>query len=782
MEQPPSRQSSHSSHSALSKSEDMSYSVLGSASVAGDKLSEKTLETLEDLKAKIQGYFPSADLSVVEKAFKFSEKAHAGQIRRSGEPYISHPLNVAGILAELNLDLDSIVTALLHDVVEDTHATTEEVRQQFGDTVANLVDGVTKISKMNFRTSSERQGENVRKMIIAMGKDVRVILVKLADRLHNMRTLHHMPFEKQERIALETLEIYAPLASRMGISSIKIELEDLSFRFYRPDMYYDLTQKINRQKKDQEQFIVEVKKLISDELIAAGFKTFSVFGRSKHLWSIYRKMQNRKIDFEQVNDVLAFRVVVENIAECYGVLGHIHSLYKPVPGRFKDFIAMPKANNYQSLHTTVVGPQGERIEIQIRTREMHLIAERGIAAHWKYKERGKALSDDNLRRFDWLRDLVSYHQNVRNPDEFLDTVKTDLFENEIYVFTPKGDVREFPEGATPLDFAYAIHTDVGNKCIGARINGKMVPLKHRLQNGDTIEIVTANHQQPSKDWLKMCVTNRAKSKIRNFVKEEQRKRSLALGKELVDREFRKFGATALKHMKGEELDKLMKDFGIHELDEVFVRVGYGRLEPRVIVERCAPELMGKVTQTSAPVATVKSEELKEAKDESFLQRVFKNASQKIKKSGSLVSVSGMDDVLVYYAKCCAPIPGDNIVGFISRGRGVVIHRSDCRRGFEMDQMRKVDVEWTAKEADQGSERVVKIEILSQDMPGLLKLMGEAFASQGVNIQGANVRTNRDKKAVATFDVAVKSASQLSQVLQTLHKIKGVLGVRRLSQV
>lgn len=745
-----------------------------SSSQALDKLSGQPIESLEDLKRKIQGYFPSADLKVIEKAFYFSEKAHSGQIRRSGEPYISHPLCVAGILAELNLDLDSIITGLLHDVVEDTHASIEEIRTQFGDVVAALVDGVTKISKMNFRTSSERQGENIRKMIVAMGKDVRVILVKLADRLHNMRTLHHMSFEKQERIALETLEIYAPLASRMGISSLKIELEDLSFRFYRPDMFYDLNQKVSKQRKDQEQFILEVKKLISNELTKGGFKTFEVHGRSKHLWSIYRKMQNRKIDFEQVHDILAFRVVVDSIGECYGVLGHIHSLYKPVPGRFKDFIAMPKANDYQSLHTTVVVPSGERIEIQIRTREMHLIAERGIAAHWKYKERGRLVDEATSKKFEWLKDLVSWHQTVRNPDEFLDSVKTDLFESDIYVFTPKGDVREFPEGSTPLDFAYAIHTDVGNKCIGARVNGKMVPLRHRLQNGDTIEIMTANNQQPTKDWLKMCVTNRAKSKIRAFVKEEQRKRSLVLGKDLVEREFRKFGASSQKHMKGEAIEKLMRDFGIHELDEVYVRVGYGKMEPKVIVERCAPDLVHS-PQKAANVGPATSA----TSNESFLQRVVKNATQKIRKSGSLVSVSGMDDVLVYFAKCCAPIPGDSIVGFISRGRGVVVHRSDCRRAFEVDQLRKVDVDWITKEADQGFERLVKIEVLSQDMPGLLKLMGEAFASQGVNIQSAQVRTNRDKKAVATFEVGVKSTSQLSQVLQILHKIKGVLGVRRL---
>ena len=580
---------------------------------AGEKLPDKHIRSLEELCDKILAYHPQADLNVVRKAYDFSEKAHAGQIRRSGEAYISHPLSVAGILADLRLDLDSIITGLLHDTVEDTSVTIQDVKAEFGEAVSHLVDGVTKISKMNFKTSTERQGENIRKMIVAMGKDVRVILVKLCDRLHNMRTLNHMPYEKQARIALETLEIYAPLASRLGISSLKTELEDLSFRYYRPDQFYQLSQKVDLLEKDQARYIDDVKRIVSKELEGSGFRNFEVLGRSKHLWSIYRKMTNRNIDFEQVNDVLAFRVIVDTISQCYEVLGHVHSIWKPIPGRFKDFIAMPKANDYQSLHTTVVGPGGERIEIQIRTKQMNLIAERGIAAHWKYKERGK-VDDETSQKFDWLRDLLNWQSTVRDADELLDTVKTDLFESEIYVFTPKGDVKEFPDGATPLDFAYSVHTDVGHKCVGARINGKMVPLKYRLKNGDSVEIVTSNTQAPSKDWLKMCVTNRAKSKIRAFVKEEQRKRSLILGKELVDREFRKFGAAASRYVgKGEEWAALLKDFGLHNADEVFVRVGYGKMEPKHILERLAPELKNLDVKP------------KEESEPSFIQKVLKNA-------------------------------------------------------------------------------------------------------------------------------------------------------------
>lgn len=731
-----------------------------------ESLTNKPVKTLEDLLVRIRTYFPNGDLSVIEKAYLFSEKMHEGQIRRSGEPYISHPLSVAAILADLHLDLDTIATGLLHDTVEDTEATLEDIRREFGDVIAHLVDGVTKIGQMKFKNSHEKQGENIRKMIVAMGKDVRVILVKLADRLHNMRTLNFMPFEKQERIALETLEIYCPLAGRMGISSLKTELEDLCFRYYRPDMYYELIQQIRKTESEQNRYIEEVKSLINKELSKTGFK-FDVFGRSKHLWSIYRKMQSRNIDYDQVYDILAFRVIVSSVAECYAVLGLIHSLWKPIPGRFKDFIAMPKTNHYQSLHTTVMGPGGERIEIQIRTQEMHLIAEKGIAAHWKYKERGKMEDDANLQQANWLRDLVTWHQQVRSPDEFLDTVKTDLFETEIYVFTPNGDVRELPESATPVDFAYAVHTELGNQCVGARVNGKMVPLKYQLQNGDTVEIMTSKTQVPSKDWLKFVVTNKAKAKIRAFVKEEQRRRAIMLGKELVEKEFRKFGMAAVKYLKGPAFEQYLKDHGLADLDELYVNVGYGKTETRILVERLSPEGIAK--------------EAAKTDDSTFMQKVMRAATNKTRKTNSIISVDGMDDVLVHYAKCCHPIPGDPIVGFISRGRGISIHRSDCRKAFEFDQLRKVDVTWNVKQAGEGQERIVRLKIISQDIPGLLKLMSEAFAQQGINIQSAQIRTTKDKKAVCHFEVSVTDASQLNQAIYEIQKIKGIIGVTRVIQ-
>ncbi len=722
----------------------------------------KPLKSVEELCDKIAKYDPQADLDLVRRAYTFSEKHHEGQFRRSGEPYISHPLSVSGILADLRLDIETIITGLLHDTVEDTTATLEDIKREFGDTVAALVDGVTKINQMKFRNSVEKQGENIRKMIVAMGKDVRVVLVKLADRLHNMRTLHHMPYDKQSKIALETLEIYAPLAGRMGINTLKIELEDLCFRYYRPDVYYILVQQIKKTEGETNRYIDEVRRLIGESLGKTNLK-HEVFGRSKHLWSIYKKMTSRDLDYDQVYDVLAFRVIVSSIPECYEALGYIHSIWKPVPGRFKDFIAMPKANNYQSLHTTVMGPGGDRIEIQIRTREMHLIAERGIAAHWKYKEKGNQASNKTEAQAQWLRELVQWHQNVRNPEEFLDTVKTDLFESEIYVFTPNGDVREFPDGATPLDFAYGIHSDLGNSCVGARVNGKMVPLKYRMQNGDTIEIVTSKTQVPSKDWLKFAVTSKAKAKIRQYVKEEQRKRSLTLGKELVEKEFRKFGAAAAKHFNGEVYTQFLKDFGLHSVEEMYIKVGYGKLEPRTLVEKLLPNFTQQTEKTET---------------QSFMDKVIKAAQTKIKKSKSLVSVDGMDDVLVHFAKCCSPIPGDSIVGFISRGRGITLHRSDCKKGFELDQERKVDVQWTTKHAGAGQERNVKLKVLSQDITGLLKMMSEAFAVHGINIESAQVKTTRDKKAICIFEISVRDAKQLSEAILGLQKIRGILGVER----
>ncbi len=735
------------------------------SAILDDRLPNKPIKSVDELIEKIQAYHPQVPVSVIEKAYAFSDKAHQGQMRRSGEPYITHPLNVAAVLADLKLDLDTILTGLLHDTVEDTPVTLEDIKREFGDTVAALVDGVTKISQMNFRNSFDKQGENIRKMIVAMGKDVRVVLVKLCDRLHNMRTLNHMPYEKQARIAQETLEIYCPLAGRIGISSVKIELEDLCFKYSRPDKYYELVQLIAKSEGETNQYIKEVHKNISEVLANTSVKDYKIYGRSKHLWSIYRKMMSRNLSYDQIYDILAFRIIVQNVVECYAVLGYIHSIWKPIPGRFKDFIAMPKSNNYQSLHTTVIGPGGDRIEIQIRTEEMHLVAEKGIAAHWNYKERGE-MTVDKMQKANWLRELLTLHQESDAPGEFLDTVKTDLIEKEIYVFTPKGDVRELPDGSTPVDLAFAIHTSLGITCTGARVNGRMVPLKHVLQNGDRVEILTSKTQVPSKDWLKFVVTNKAKSKIRQFVKDEQRKNSLAMGKELVEKEFRKFGLAASKYLKGPEFDKYMSDSGISDLEELYVRVGYGKFEPRLLIDNLSPEALKK--------------DLPKDETATFMEKVVKSVKTKLKKTNSLVTVDGMTDVLVHFAKCCNPIPGDAISGFISRGKGIIVHTSSCPKVFELDQIRRIEVEWTSKSAGDGQERPVKLEVVAQDIPGLLKLMTEAFAIQSINIESAQIRTTRDKKAVCQFVISVKDTSQLNAAILALQKIKGIIGVQRVS--
>ncbi len=724
------------------------------------QISEVEVTEISQLVELASAYLPKEQAKDLERVYEFSKAAHEGQFRRSGEPYISHPLGVTGILAHLQLDFASLATGLLHDTVEDTDVTLDDIKENFGDVIAQLVDGVTKISQMNFRNTHEKQGENIRKMIIAMGKDVRVILVKLCDRLHNMRTLNHMKPEKQARIAMETLDIYAPLASRLGINWLKIDLEDLSFRFSNPEAYYELGQKVQKKKKEREKFIDDFKRSLA-KILSQSFKgNFEVQGRPKHFYSIHKKMTQDDLEYEQIYDVIAFRVVVSSISECYEVLGHVHNKWKPIPGRFKDFIAMPKNNNYQSLHTTVIGPDGDRIEIQIRTQEMHLVAEQGIAAHWSYKQGG---ADENvISKFNWLRELVSMHQQVENPDEFLENVKSDLFDTEIYVFTPKGDVREFPDGATPIDFAYAVHTDIGYKCTGARVNGKIVPLKYKLKNGDFVEILTSKTQSPSKDWLNHCVTTKARSKIRYHVKQEQRKRALEIGKGILDKALRKIDLSSQSYFKKNPvvLDDILKDLGCHSLEELQIQLGYGKIYPNQIIEKIVSE----------PEAVKDPEE-------NFLQRAVKTAFTKNKKASSLITVDGMNDVLVHFAKCCHPIPGDPILGFITRGRGIVVHRSDCQKSFDLDPDRQLDVNWGKIGSDHAAQ-IVRLRVVAVDTRGLLLRVSEAFLSKGVDLQNAQIKATRDRKAICTFDVKIKDTTQLHNVLQELRKLKDVIDVSR----
>ncbi|OGQ34283.1 MAG: GTP pyrophosphokinase [Deltaproteobacteria bacterium RIFCSPHIGHO2_12_FULL_43_9] len=713
------------------------------------------MPTLDDIIHRVNSYYPSANTDLIKKGYEFAEKQHEKQVRKSGEPYLQHPVEVAIILTELKMDVSTIVTALLHDTVEDTGVALEVIKKEFGEDVANLVDGVTKIGKIRFRTTQEKQAENFRKMLLAMAKDLRVIIIKLADRMHNMRTLQYLPSNKQVRIAQETLDIYAPLANRLGIAWIRSELEDLSLRYVKPEIYEKLVEKVAKRRAERETYINKVSQILRQEVSKHGLKA-EVSGRPKNFYSIYKKMESRNLEYEQIYDIVAYRIVVGSIAECYEVLGLIHSIWKPIPGRFKDYIAMPKANGYQSLHTTVIGPDAERIEIQIRTKEMHDIAERGVAAHWIYKEGHMAPSE--LNKFRWLRSLVEFHKELRDSTEFLDVVKVDLSAGDVYVFTPRGDVVELPPGATPLDFAYNVHTDVGNRCVGAKVNGRIVPLKYNLKSGDTIEILTSQTQQPKKDWLNIVQTSRAKSKIRQYIKQIERVRSIELGIELLEKEFRKKGTTFQKLQKQGELEKVAKEMNYQDIDGLVMAVGYGFIPPKQVIRKLFPPLPEKSGQPLDKSAeSVRGE-----------TRVFTSKAIKIK---------GVGDVLVRFAKCCVPVPGDPISGFITRGRGVSVHRADCSRLLSHDEERRVEIEWEAEGVK--TERNVKVRVLSIDIPGILVKMSEVFGSHGINIVKAQIRTTKDKKAINIFEVSVTNLPQLQELIKEMEGVEGVISVERL---
>jgi guanosine-3',5'-bis(diphosphate) 3'-pyrophosphohydrolase len=729
---------------------------------------------LNDILTRVSSYHPDADLDIIKKAYVYSAKVHQGQLRKSGEPYLVHPLEVAGILAELKLDEASIVTGLLHDTIEDTLATPEELRELFGKEVEQLVDGVTKLSKFSSTASlsqEDKQAENFRKMIIAMAQDIRVILVKLADRTHNMRTLDHMKEEKQRRIAQETLDIYAPLANRLGISWIKIELEDLSFRYLRPREYNDLDQRMSRRKREREKYVDDVVELLEKNLAERNLSG-KVQGRFKHLYSIYRKMRSHSIDFEQVHDVIAFRILLDTIPQCYEALGMVHQQWKPVPGRFKDFIAIPKPNMYQSLHTTVIGPLNERVEVQIRTHEMNKIAEEGIAAHWAYKEGKKVVSSDD-EKFAWLRQLMEWQQDLKDPKEFLETVKVDLFADEVFVFTPRGDVKSLPRGATPVDFAYSVHSDVGNRCIGAKVNGKIVPIRYKLKNGDMVEVLTGAQAHPSKDWLSFVKTSRAQQRIRAFIKEQQRDKSLQLGRELTDREFRRFSLNLNKLTKTGELKKPCEELGFRTVDDLLVAVGYGKITPSQLVQKVVPPEKLAAEEAKSP----KGEGKNAQSGNSGLSRVTEMARKLVGRSSrSGVQIGGIDDVLVRFGRCCNPVPGDEISGFITRGRGVTVHTRSCEKALATDPERRVDVAW-----DVGSDfrRPVTLRVLSTDRPGLLADVSNIISKRGVNISQANCRATGDDRAVNTFEVVIKDLKQLTELMRTIERLNGVFSVDRI---
>ncbi len=711
---------------------------------------------LNDLIAKVRDYNPAADVSTLQRAYDFSADVHRGQKRKSGEPYLVHPLEVAGIIADLRLDVPSVATGLLHDTVEDTLTTLEQVHSVFGGEIATLVDGVTKIGQINFTSRAERQAENFRKMIIAMARDIRVILIKLADRTHNMRTLSHLPPERQSEISQETLDVYAPLAHRLGIYWIKSELEDAALRYLHPEVYYQLKRNVAKKRVEREEYIKGVITVLTKKLEEAGIEA-GVTGRPKHFFSIYQKMQSQNLLYDQIYDLVAFRILVDSPRECYEALGVVHQHWKPIPGRFRDYVAMPKANMYQSLHTTVIGPFGERMEVQIRTPEMHRVAEAGVASHWRYKGQTDAGGPEEIQRFAWLRQILEWQQHLEDPQEFMRSVKEDLFSEEVFAFTPKGDLFNFPQGASVIDFAYRVHSQVGEHCAGARINGKLVPLKYQLQSGDTVEIITTTRQTPSKDWLKLVKTGRAKERIRSWIKMQQRRRSLEVGTEILGRDLARYRLELSKLRKGGELAAATRDLGFKDEESLIAAIGYGRLPTHQLIAKLVP-----------------ANELDERREkgEGTLQKLFRLVGRQSKGG---VRVSGVDDVMVRFGRCCNPLPGERIVGFITRGRGVTVHAIDCMRVMESDPQRRVEVEW---DSVPGNFRAVAIEVIGIDSPGLLAAMSRAIASAGVNITGAQVRTVPDKRALNTFEVMVDNVDALNRVMRGLGKVKGVMKVSR----
>jgi GTP diphosphokinase / guanosine-3',5'-bis(diphosphate) 3'-diphosphatase len=716
----------------------------------------ETVTTIDQLLDRVQSYQPDADLGMVRKAYEFSAKAHEGQTRRSGEPYVKHPIAVAGVLTSLKTDVTAIVAGLLHDTLEDTVATAGELEREFGKDVVHLVDGVTKIGKITFKSSEEKQAENFRKMVLSMADDIRVVIIKLADRLHNMRTLEHLSEGKRLEIAQETLEIYAPLANRIGVGWVKNELEDLCLKHLKPDVYEMLRVRVAKRDEDRQQYIQEVRELVEKALAEHGLSG-AVYGRPKHLYGVYQKMNKQSISFEEVYDLTALRIITDTKMNCYALLGVIHSLWRPLPGRFKDYIAIPKSNLYQSLHTTVVGPKGEHVEFQIRTEEMHRVAEYGIAAHWKYKEQGR-VQDKDSKAFGWLRQFIEWQSDLPDNRQFMDSVKLELFHDVVYVFTPKGTVKELPKDSTPVDFAYAIHTEVGDHCVGAKVNGKIVPLKYELESGDTIEILTSPNQTPHKDWLKFVRTSRAKTKIKHWIKAEEQKRSLEIGRRLLETEFRRHGLAPAQVLKSSELVEVAKQEGYETTEELTIAVGFGHIATAQVVNR---------------LITPASETTPALHEPSTSQKVL---SSRGGEQG--VQVKGGRDLLMQLSRCCNPVPGDRILGYITRGRGLTIHSVDCPNleALDYDRARLVEVEWDTAAP---SLHAVKIAVIAEDRTGVLANVSSAIAECKANISRAEIITREDRKAELDFIVEVADTAHLNRVLKTIERIDGVITARRM---
>ena len=707
---------------------------------------------LSTLIEEIPKYQPGADLDLLQRAYRFSEVSHQGQQRASGEPYLSHPLEVAHLLVGFKMDVTTVTAGLLHDVLEDTPATKGDLEREFGKEIADLVDGVTKLGKLAFSSREERQAENFRKMLVAMARDLRVLMIKLADRLHNMRTLDYLPAEKSRKVAQETLDIYAPLAHRLGMAKVKAELEDLALRSLQPEDYVDLQRRVAKRRLEREADINHAIAILGQKLTEVGIDS-QIRGRPKHFFSIWKKMHDQGREFDEIYDLTAVRVITGSVRDCYGALGVVHSLWKPVPGRFKDFIAMPKVNMYQSLHTTVIGPKGDPVEIQIRTWDMHRIAEEGIAAHWLYKEKksGKDKVDDSLL---WLRQLLENQQDTNDPAEFLDSVRVDLFPDEVYVFTPKGDVKALPENSTPIDFAYGVHTKVGEHCVGAKVNGKLVPLRYTLRQGDIVEIVTSPNQHPSRDWLKIVKSSRARSKINQWLKVEERARSIELGRELFEREAKKYRLNPATLLGGDEMARAAADLGYPTPDDVLAAVGYGKASVHQLLNKLAPGATLDTVERAKPAAGTRP-----TPDQG-------------------VRIRGVEDLLVRFARCCNPLPGDPIVGFITRGRGLTVHARDCLTVAKsvLDRERIIDVEWDVEEP---AKRPVRIAVyIGNDRPGLLSEITGAISSRNGNITKAEVTVTDDRRGINHFVVEVADLRQLQDIMTAIRGVADVINVER----
>ena len=708
---------------------------------------------LEVLINKVKEYNPNADFNLITKAFNMAELHHRGQKRNSGEDYIIHPLNVALILADMNMDTQTIIAGLLHDTIEDTDVTYEDIKNDFGEEIANLVDGVTKLKKLNYKTKRENQAENIRKMVLAMAKDIRVIIVKLADRTHNMRTLEYMTEEKKHEKALETIEIYAPIADRLGMSRVKWELEDLSLRYLDPDNYYKLVDMVNKRRNEREDLINKLIEEISKSIKAIGIKA-DIHGRPKNFYSIYKKMIIKKKSFDEIYDLSAVRVLVEDIKDCYGVLGAVHTLYKPIPGRFKDYIAMPKLNKYQSLHTTVIDDNGETFEVQIRTYEMHQTAEYGIAAHWKYKSgTNKSTSfDENLT---WLRQLLEWQKDVNDPDDFMETLKIDFFADEVFVFTPRGDVINLPEGSTPIDFAYRIHSDVGNTCVGAKVNGRIVPLTYKLTSGNIVDVITNPNSGPSMDWMNIVKSPQARKKIGQYFKVKDRDKNIERGRDMIEKESKRLGYRVNEFMKDEALEEVRSKLNVLTLDDIYAAVGFGSIT---------------VKQVTTKLVDIYKKNHKDDLDEILPQQQIERRESR----GGIV-VDGLDDVKVRFAKCCNPVPGDKIVGYVTIGRGVSVHRADCTNLKDIEKNRIIEVTWNSTE---NGRYTAEIEAQAMDKPNVIADIAGRINDSKLVLNSLNARAGKDGDLIVDIRVEIKSIADLEKLMDKLKRIKHVFDVYR----